>query len=144
MVNTIHMHSMQILNMFDSCTDTTGPCITPFITCSYKTVKASIESWIFTQNQFMSIFVAIDLVWIATNQTIGTNVKRSCLIIIKNDSTLFYQVGNRNNWHIVQYRISEYHLHMLGDIIYFVSYHLEQSSCNVVVKHIIMYGRFWG
>ena len=60
------------------------------------------------------------------------------------DFTLFYQVASRNNWHIVQYMMSEYQLHMLGDIISFVYYHLEQSSCNLVVKHIIVYGRFWG
>ena len=54
MVNIIH--SMQVLNMFNSCTDTTGPfvipfitCSYPFITCSYKIVKASVGSRIFTQ-----------------------------------------------------------------------------------------------
>ena len=40
--------------------------------------------------------------------------------------------------------MSEYQLHMLGDIIYFVSYYLEQSNWDLVVKHIIVYGRFWG
>ena len=35
------------------------------------------------KDQFMPISVIIDLVWIATNQTIGTNVKKSYLIIVK-------------------------------------------------------------
>ena len=35
------------------------------------------------KDQSMPIFVAIVLVWIATNQTIGTNVKKICLIIAK-------------------------------------------------------------
>ena len=41
------IHSMKVLNMFNSCT--MGPFIIPFITCSYKIVKALIGSWIFTQ-----------------------------------------------------------------------------------------------
>ena len=40
--------------------------------------------------------------------------------------------------------MSEYQLHMLGDTISSVSYYLEQSSCNLDVKHIIVYGRFGG
>ena len=47
MVNIIR--SMQVLNMFNSCKDTRGPFVIPFITCSYKIVKASIGSRIFTQ-----------------------------------------------------------------------------------------------
>ena len=40
--------------------------------------------------------------------------------------------------------MSEHQLHILGDIISFVSYYLEQSSCNLVIKHIIVYGDFGG
>ena len=47
MVNIIH--GMQVLNMFNYCMDTTGLFIIPFITYSYKIVKASIGSRIFTQ-----------------------------------------------------------------------------------------------
>ena len=43
------IHSMQVSNMFNSCMDTMGPFIIPFITCSYKIVKALIGSRIFTQ-----------------------------------------------------------------------------------------------
>ena len=43
------IHSMQVLNVFNSCTDTMGPLIISFITCSYKIVKALIGSRIFTQ-----------------------------------------------------------------------------------------------
>ena len=78
------VHSMQVLNMFSSCTDTMGPFIIPFITCSYKIVKRCwLEIEYSHKDQFMPIFVAIGLVWIAMNQTIGTNVKKSCLIIVK-------------------------------------------------------------
>ena len=78
------VHSMQDLNMFNSCTDTMGPFIIPFITCSYKIVKRCwLEVEYSHKDQFMPIFVAIGLVWIAMNQTIETNVKKSCLIIVK-------------------------------------------------------------
>ena len=43
------IHSMQVLNVFNSSTDTMGPLIISFITCSYKIVKALIGSRIFTQ-----------------------------------------------------------------------------------------------
>ena len=43
------VHSMQVLNMFNYCTDTMGTFIIPFITCSYKIVKVLIGSGIFTQ-----------------------------------------------------------------------------------------------
>ena len=33
---------------------------------------------------------------------------------------------------------------MLGDILYFVSFYLEQSSCHLVAKHIIVYQVFLG
>ena len=49
-VNTVNIiHGMQVLNMFNYCMDTMGLFIIPFITYSYKIVKASIGGRIFTQ-----------------------------------------------------------------------------------------------
>ena len=48
------VHSMQVLNMFNSCTDTIGPFIIPFITCSYKIVKVLIGSRMFTQGSVLA------------------------------------------------------------------------------------------
>ena len=80
MVNNI-IHSMQVLNI-QFLYRYSGTIRYPCYHMLWRQWRHRLEVEYSHKDQFMPIFVAIVLVWIATNQTIRTNVKKSCLIIV--------------------------------------------------------------
>ena len=74
---------MEVLNIFHYCMDTTEPFVTPFIACLQDIEGINWKLNIRTRiNWYPPFSFAIVLVWIATKQTIGTNFKMSCLVIV--------------------------------------------------------------
>ena len=73
---------MEVLNIFNSWMDATGPFVIPFIACLPRHWRHRLEVDYSNKDQFIPILCAIVLVWIATKQTIGTIVKMSCLVIV--------------------------------------------------------------
>ena len=73
---------MEVLNIFHYCMDTTEPFVTPFIACLPRHWRHQLEVEYSNKDQLIPTLFAIVLVWIATKQTIGTNFKMSCLVIV--------------------------------------------------------------
>ena len=64
---------IEVLNIFHSCMDTTEPP---------RHWRHRLEVEYSNKDQLIPSLFAIVIVWIATKQTIGTNFKMSCLVIV--------------------------------------------------------------